>query len=822
MKKVVKDMLSSSLRFPLAVAKLRRLLAPAEKKDTQEQEALIEKDTEIIRSSGLFDVNYYLAAYPDVARSGIDPIYHFVVHGWLEGRDPSPDFSTKYYLGRYADVKEAGINPFLHYVSFGQYEGRHGSLESEQVFTGQLIPFWRYFPELDREDLSIDKIQLDVLYQSGKLCRHSIHVAILNGQLAFQKYEHPDISIIIPVHNQIDYTLQCIASIKNNVSPAVTYEVVVVDDASTDGTADMLQTIDGLRLIVNDNNLGFVGSCNNGAMAAKGNYLVFLNNDTIVLPGWLENLRKTFATIPGTGLCGSMLLYPNGLLQEAGGIIWKDGSGWNYGNRDKPYQPKYLFARDVDYCSGASIMVPRALFDELGRFDEIYSPGYYEDTDLAFKVREKGLRTVYQPFSRIVHFEGMTAGTDLNSGMKKYQLVNQEKFVKRWSEVLSGHDNPEDRTYYFQDRLAKNHVLVIDASTPTPDQDSGSNDTVIHMDFLQQAGFRVSFVPGANMLQFGKYTEDLQQRGIECIYSPDYYSLDNYLEREGWRYDLVWVYRWTMLDKYLADIEKYCPRAKVVFDTVDLHYLRQEREAKLRDDEKLRAVAEKVKTRELELMKEVDTTIVISEEEKNLLDRQEQVDNVVVLPMCRTIPGRVNKYSERGRNIVFIGGFQHSPNVDAVLYFVEHVWPVIYSKVPEATFLVAGSKAKEFLPPISADGVKVLGFVEDLTKLLENCVMTIAPLRFGAGVKGKTLSSLSHGVPTVLSSVAIEGTDIVPGKHCLLADTPAEYAAAVCTLLEDEQKWYDLSDAGLGLMNESYSMGKVQKKFTEILSGLGF
>ena len=216
--------------------------------------------------------------------------------------------------------------------------------------------------------------------------------------IAFPVIELAHASIVIPVHGQLDFTLACLRSLAACDLPEGT-EVIVVDDASPDDSGEVLPCIPGLRYQRNRQNLGFVGSCNAGAAAARGDFLVFLNNDTTVRPGWLQALLATFETHPDTGLAGAKLVYPDGRLQESGGIVFADGSGWNYGRFEDPEHPAYGFVREADYCSGAAIAIPRPLFERLGGFDERYAPAYYEDTDLAMKVREAGFKVRVQPAS---------------------------------------------------------------------------------------------------------------------------------------------------------------------------------------------------------------------------------------------------------------------------------------------------------------------------------------------------------------------------------------------------------------------------------------
>ena len=171
----------------------------------------------------------------------------------------------------------------------------------------------------------------------------------------------------------------------------------------------------------------------------RGQYVVLLNNDTEVTGDWLDALMRVFETRPDAGLVGSKLIYPDGSLQEAGGIVWQDGGAWNYGRGDDASRPAYNYVRETDYCSAASVMLPTELWKALGGFDLRYIPAYCEDSDLAFRVREAGYKVYVQPKSVVVHHEGKSNGTDTAAGIKHYQVLNHRKLVERWGAVFAGH-----------------------------------------------------------------------------------------------------------------------------------------------------------------------------------------------------------------------------------------------------------------------------------------------------------------------------------------------------------------------------------------------
>jgi len=630
----------------------------------------------------------------------------------------------------------------------------------------------------------------------------------------------PRVSIVIPVYNKIEYTVACLRSLAEHAG-ATAFEVIVVDDCSSDTTAERLAQIDGVRAIRNAQNLGFIGSCNAGAQAARGEFLLFLNNDTIVTAGWLEALLRCAEEEPDAGLIGAKLVYPDGRLQEAGGIVFSDGSGWNYGRFEDPNDPRYSFRRDADYCSGAAVLLRRDLFNQLGGFDMRYAPAYYEDTDLAFAVRAAGKKVLYEPRSVVVHFEGVTSGTDVGSGIKRHQVLNRDKFVEKWKSALAAQAPPIHDAKH-ADAAAnwrtRGRVLIVDAYTPTPDQDSGSLRMTNLMRLLREAGYAVNFLPD-NRAHAGCHTQDLQALGVEALYHPFVSDPIAWLRARGAELDAIILSRHYVATNYVGLARLYAPQARLIFDTVDLHYLREQRAAEVDRSADMAQQAARTRAQELKLMRECDVTLVVSAVEKDFLARELPQARVQVLSNVHEVYGRRREFGER-RDLVFIGGFQHPPNIDAVLWFVRDVFPRVRAQAPAMQFHVIGSKAPKQILELAHDGVTIHGYVEDITPFMDGCRLSVAPLRYGAGVKGKVNMAMSYGLPVVATTPAVEGMHVRTGEDVLVADTADEFAAAILRACGDATLWTKLSDNGLANVRRYFSFAAARTALREILPPL--
>ncbi|KAB2897115.1 MAG: glycosyltransferase, partial [Dokdonella sp.] len=625
----------------------------------------------------------------------------------------------------------------------------------------------------------------------------------------------PRVSIVIPVYNKVEYTLACLRSLAAHAG-STPFEVIVVDDASSDATAQRLAAIGGIRVERNAGNLGFIGSCNAGAALARGQCLLFLNNDTVVTAGWLEALLRCLDEAPQAGLVGARLVYPDGRLQEAGGIVFSDGSGWNYGRFDDPADPRYGFRREVDYCSGAAILLPRALFERLGRFDTRYTPAYYEDTDLAFAVRAAGLKVYVEPAATVVHFEGITSGTDTATGTKRYQVVNRDKFLAKWHEALQRQPAPGTPIALAATHRAQARVLIIDATTPMPDHDSGSLRMVNLMRVLGDLGCQVSFM-AENRLYVERYTEALQQLGVEVLHAPFVPDPLRLLRQRGSEFDLVLLSRHYVAAPLVGLVRLYAPQARLVFDTVDLHYLREQRAAELSGDAALARTAAATRAQELKVIGAADVTLVVSPIERELLARDAPGARVEILSNVHEVHGCKRDFAARS-DLVFVGGFQHPPNVDAVEWCVREVLPAVRAQLPQVKLHVIGSRVPASIRALADDGVIVHGYVEDIMPFMDGCRVSVAPLRYGAGVKGKVNMAMSCGLPVVATPIAVEGMHVTAGEEVLVAAEAPAFAAAIVELYRDEALWQRLSRQGLANVERHFSFAAARAALQRLLA----
>lgn len=625
--------------------------------------------------------------------------------------------------------------------------------------------------------------------------------------LSVPQWKNPTVSIVIPVYNQFAYTYACVKSILEN-SGMMTFEILIADDCSTDLTQDIDQIIHGLHTVHNPENLRFLRNCNHAAKQAVGDYILFLNNDTQVQANWLSPLVELLEQDGSIGMTGGKLVYPDRRLQEAGGILWKDGSAWNYGNCSDPDEPEYNYVKDVDYISGAAICIRRSLWEEIGGFDEQFAPAYCEDSDLAFEVRKHGKRVVYQPLSVVVHFEGVSNGTDTTIGQKAYQVVNQKKFYEKWKSTLEVDHFPNGANIFLaRDRSrSKKTLLMVDHYVPMYDKDAGSRTVYQYIQLLTGMGYNVKFI-GDNFYPHQPYTQKLQQMGVEVLcgsYFANHWK--DWLKENGASIGYAFLNRPHIAPKYIDEIRKYTS-AKIMYYGHDLHFLRERREYEITGEKTLLKSSEEWKKNELALMRKADVVYYPSCVEEAEIKRCDPAINVKAIPAYLFTDICMTPFlAETRKDMLFIGGFGHRPNVDAVHWLAEHILPKLVEMLPEIIIHILGSNPPEDVQRLANEHLRIVGYVtdEELARYYRECRLSLVPLRYGAGIKGKVVEAMRYGLPVVTTSVGAEG--IVGAEEFLaLADNAEEFAQKAVALYQDSEALLLKSEACRQYIQKNFS-----------------
>lgn len=625
----------------------------------------------------------------------------------------------------------------------------------------------------------------------------------------------PLTSVIIPVFNHREVTVRCLESIASTWLDGQPVQIIVVDDGSGDDTAAVVTRLEGVDYLRGGTNEGFVHACNRGAALARGKYICFLNNDTVVRDGWLDELIRTVERDETIGIVGSKLVYPDGNLQEAGAIVWRDGSGWNVGRLKDPDDPRYNFVRDVNYVSGAAMLVRADLFKRAGGFSTLFAPAYYEDVDLCFQVQEMGYRVVYQPRSVVIHYESVTSGNDVG-GIKRFQEVNRPKFREKWAERLALHpenDRSNVPAATLQNRAAPT-ILVIDTYVPMYDREAGSQRLFHIVKMLRAGGYNVIFLPD-NYAAVQPYTGELQQMGVEVLYhvagGP---SAKESLERVLLVVDIAWISRPELYQKYSPLVRRE-NAIRIIFDTVDLHYIRKEREAAVLGTDE----AEWREWRDIEAAAAAtaDATVVVTAEEKEALEAL-GASNIFVVPTIHEPSAMQGRRFENTSGVLFVGNYNHPPNLDAAVWLCNAVMPLVWKRLPNVLVTVAGSNPSNALRELQSQRVKVTGYIPDLLPYFRKNRIFVAPLRFGAGMKGKIGQALEFAQAIVTTPVGAEGFALKHGENAIIVQAEAaEFARAIISIYEDAAQWKRLTDASAGAL-DSLTPAAVRPQLESVLA----
>lgn len=743
---------------------------------------------------------------------------------WLEEHQKAEEEHNKseYLWGEWQEAKRS-----LSYRLIGQYKIRRRLFNTLRSGAGLFYALFRgAFSLIPVSYSRRERIKEAIFTRTGSLFEHVGSYQTWKKHSDLRKRfspkgdtglimpaEIPLTSIVIPVYNNLSWTKRCISSIYD-IKSSSPFEIIVVDDCSTENYTLLKKDFPQVRLLRNRENLGFLRTVNYGVSEAQGEYVLILNNDTEVLPGWLDELTAAMDKHPEAGMIGSQLIHLNtGTLQESGNLICKNGDMMPLGRGADPDHPQFTYFREVDFCSAASIILRKKVFDEMAGFDKLYIPAYFEDPDLGLRMQKAGYKNYVCPLSRVIHQEMASYGDALAEKCEK----NRKAFMERWSPYLQEHALYSDRNEPAQCmKFDRDRVLFIDAETPMADRGSGGMDSIFFMEYLLKRKCHVVFhgeyTPGYDP----KYTAILLRMGVECIYQP-YHKIWEYLGSTGWSFTYLFICRIYQARCFDRLLKQYCPQASYIFDTVDVHFVREKLEAELKNDDTLRKNAADTKRYELAAAAAADAAIVISSDEKKLLENEYHLTNVYHIPQARELFGLAPNPNRRGA--VFIGS-AHPPNLDGLRYFHDEILPLLprdfkLTIIGESLKMMIG-KTPEYKDLLKCPQFNFAGFVQDLGTELNHAKITIAPLRYGAGTKGKVASSMAYGVPCVSSSFGTEGTGMVHGENIMIAKSPQEFAEFIKQLFNDQELWQKISDGSIKFIKENYAPETVEKMMDEL------
>ncbi|HNG34956.1 MAG TPA: glycosyltransferase [Nitrosomonas sp.] len=361
-------------------------------------------------------------------------------------------------------------------------------------------------------------------------------------------------------------------------------------------------------------------------------------------------------------------------------------------------------------------------------------------------------------------------------------------------------------------------ILLIEHSVPRPDQDAGSMMIYNFIKVFIEMGYGVTFYP-VDLAYDPVYTPRLIELKVRCLNKPQVNALEHHLAAIDRSYDFVLSCRPVYTEALIPIIKKYCTTAHFIYETHDLHFIRLQRQAEVEHNREMLAHSSFLKAMELNIAAEADCTIVVSHKEKEILLQENPNLYIEVIPVVSEVFGRKSDFTQRN-DLVFIGNYEHRPNVDAVLYFVQDIFPHVLKKIPTIKFFIVGSNPPQEITALSSSNIVVLGFVPDITDLMNQIRISINPLRFGAGIKGKLITCMSYGIPCIGTGIAAEGMSLTHEKNILIADTPSAFSDCIINLYSNPILWEQLSNEGLAFVQQNFSLNVAKEGFTQIFNRL--
>ncbi len=790
----------------------------------------LEEGAAELACSPYFEPGWYLETYPLVADEIAKGHYRSALHHYLcndtpRAFDPVPEYSERFYLEAHPDIAdsvEAGNfrTGYRHFVQYGAFELRRPRADIDLIYyrdmnavvrddinSGRVRDAFAHLRLIGlRDDLpycppeSVPDISEMAAKQLFLLKARNALALYSRRKLDFTCHK-PRLSVIMVLYNKFELTMLALASLRDNFAGEI--ELILVDNASTDDTARLVTYVQGAVLVRSAENLGFLRACNLALEKVTAPVLLYLNNDVELSHGCIEAGLARIQSDPGIGAVGGKVIRTHGRLQEAGCIIWADGSTSGYLRDASPLAPEANFVRDVDFCSGVFLMCGADLVKRLGGFDDAFSPAYYEESDLCVRMIESGYRVVYDPAVTVQHLEYGSAPTTKASlalmrrghriFRRKHQAFLEGKQDRRTGSAIAARAlNEKGR-----------HILFLEDTVPLRRLGSGfsrANDAVWAM---AEAGYRVSVLPvnGARhdiMSLFGDLPDT-----VEVLHDRTIITLAALLRERQDYYDLVWISRTHNLDRVLpifleAGIE---PReTPFILDTEAIEAAR---------DAEAAALSPKAKPFDFDaaLRREFANAgscrhITAVNEAEALMLRRIGLFPVSVLGTIREPRLMPANFASR-TGLLVVGSIHQadSPNLDGLRWYASEILPALAGlmvgqgrPVPKLTVIGYTAPKIDLAEFAGHPHIELRGTVDDLAPAYDSHRVFIAPTRFAAGTPYKVYETASFGLPCVATDLLVRQLGWREGQEILGAPVQdaARFAQQIARLYQSESLWNKL------------------------------
>lgn len=647
-------------------------------------------------------------------------------------------------------------------------------------------------------------------------CRLALK-AFLSGDelLVFNTHAKPKISVVLVLFNQAELTYACLRSLL--ASNEVDFEVVIVDNASSDDTKALLERLRGVNVLTNESNMHFLDGANQGAGAANGELLLFLNNDAEVLPDTLSAAAACIESNPSFGAVTARIIRPDGQLQEAGCYILRDGSTFGFGVSDEPFDDRYAAQRICDYGSGAFLLTRLNLFRELSGFDRDYAPAYFEDVDYCARLLKAGYVTVYTPRAVVFHAEKSSSAK--RTSAETMTAHNKRIFRRKHRAYLRVKPFPP---LLNSSTPAQNKIIIIDNDYPLASEGQGFPRAELLLNGILQGGFQTVFL-ALNQKKVPLITAP--GKNLKLIAVSGELELEARLAEHAAGAKAIVVSRSPNMERFksVADfVPSISPSTKIIFDAEALFARRSILEAEvlrgitLSDSEK-----SGILQKELELADETDMVLTVSETEAQSF-RNFGVRDVRIL--SHGVKTRVDVPGFNQRNGLLMVGpvlTAETPNADGLKWFLGEVFPLLLARLEgNIAFHHAGRLEVAELRLVTGKYFTSFGMVENLAAIYDAHRVFVAPIRFGAGIPIKVIEAAAAGVPVVATPLLAEQLDWKADEELLVASSAGEFSAACLRLLGDEKLWQHISQRARERVRREYSSDKFQAELQNILQQL--